>query len=474
MIYPIPLLRSLAALAVFSSIFHPLEAVEPTAPIVIEAVGEKETAWKPRETFPLSAWPGAAEIRPDEGFTIFGGLASRRHKATGFFRVEKSDGRWRLLDPEGCEFFQVAVSSVRPLEGHAATDRLEEKFGSEEKWACEANALLRANAFNSTGAWSSDMLLSNCPARPVYVKIWNFMFEFGKRHAGAKMGNGHMDYPNKCVPVFHPLFEAFCEEMARELATVKDDPWLLGHYSDNELTFVRGSLVKFLELPEGDPNRVAAEEWLRKKHGDGATAAVVTEQDEEDFLAVVVERYFRIVSAAIRKNDPNHLFLGARFYGPDRRKNIIFRTAGPFLDVVSMNWYNTWTPQDETLDAWAGESGRPILVTEFYAKGADSGLGNESGAGFLVHTQRDRGLFYQNFTLALLRNKNCIGWTWFRYADNDPKGVGEDRSNKDSNKGIVTAEYEPYTDLLDLMQKVNCRVHGLAEHFDQKKPPAVK
>lgn len=460
----LPLLSSLAAFALFH---RSLEAVSPADPIIVEAVGEKETEWKPRETFPLSVWPGAAEIPPDEGFSKFGGLESRRHKATGFFRVEKIGGRWRLIDPEGCEFFHIAVSSVRPFEGRAAKARLLEKFGSEEKWACEASALLRANAFNSTGAWSSDMLLSDCPDRPVYVKIWNFMLEFGKLHAGAKMGNGHMDYPNKCVPVFHPLFEEFCEEKARELASVKNDPWLLGHFSDNELTFVRGSLAKFLELPEGDPNRVAAEEWLRKKHGAGVTPADVTEQDEEDFLAVVVERYFRIVSAAIRKNDPNHLFLGARFYGPDRRQNIVFRTAGPFVDVVSMNWYNTWTPQDETLDMWAGESGRPILVTEFYAKGVDSGLGNESGAGFLVHTQRDRGLFYQNFTLALLRNKNCIGWTWFRYADNDPKGALEDRSNRDSNKGIVNPAYEPYSELLDLMSPLNQRVHGLVDYFDK-------
>jgi hypothetical protein len=39
------------------------------------------------------------------------------------------------------------------------------------------------------------------------------------------------------------------------------------------------------------------------------------------------------------------------------------------------------------------------MITEFYAKGEDSGMGNTGGAGWLVKTQKDRGTFYQNFIL---------------------------------------------------------------------------
>ena len=51
---------------------------------------------------------------------------------------------------------------------------------------------------------------------------------------------------------------------------------------------------------------------------------------------------------------------------------------------------------------WNRESGRPIIITEWYAKGMDSGLPNRSGAGWIVKTQADRGRFYQNFTLGLV------------------------------------------------------------------------
>jgi len=134
-----------------------------------------------------------------------------------------------------------------------------------------------------------------------------------------------------------------------------------------------------------------------------------------------------------------------------------------------VNWYNTWTPSEDEIGTWTKESGRPILITEYYAKAMDSGLGNKSGAGFLVHTQKERGLFYQNFTLALLRSKDCVGWHWFRYADNDPRSAKEDPSNLDSNKGIVNMDYQPYQTLLDMMKPVNERAFALMDYFDGKK-----
>ena len=95
-------------------------------------------------------------------------------------------------------------------------------------------------------------------------------------------------------------------------------------------------------------------------------------------------------------------------------------------------------------------------------------MGNTSGAGWLVKTQEDRGRFYQNFTLGLLESEVCIGWHWFRYSDNDPEQKGVDPSNLDSNKGIVTAHYDPYNPLLERMKAVNERTYGLISHFDKK------
>jgi hypothetical protein len=96
-----------------------------------------------------------------------------------------------------------------------------------------------------------------------------------------------------------------------------------------------------------------------------------------------------------------------------------------------------------------------------FAEGEDSGLSNAKGAGFSVPTQKDRGHFYENFTLGLLQNKNVIGWHWFRYIDDgDLKTKGQS-----SNKGIVNIEYQEYSELAESMKVINSQAYSLSDYF---------
>jgi len=129
----------------------------------------------------------------------------------------------------------------------------------------------------------------------------------------------------------------------------------------------RSALKNYLGLPEGDAGQQAALARLRDRHGPAATVRDITEQDQKDFLAVVVERYYRIVSQAIKRYDPNHLFLGSRFYGRDLDQPEIFRACGPYVDVVAVNYYRAWTPDLEKMAMWERESKRPIMITSTIA-----------------------------------------------------------------------------------------------------------
>jgi len=100
---------------------------------------------------------------------------------------------------------------------------------------------------------------------------------------------------------------------------------------------------------------------------------------------------------------------------------------------------------------------------------AETGMSNMSGAGWIVRTQEDRGIHYQNFCLQLLKTPQCVGWHWFRYQDNDPNDTKADDSNKDSNKGIVNIGYETYKPLAEKMKSINTRVYDLINYFDKKK-----
>jgi hypothetical protein len=333
--------------------------------------------------------------------------------------------------------------------------------------------MLRENGFNGTGAWSQTADL-RAAARPVaYTLIHNFMSSFGRSKRIVYQKPGHAGYPDDCIPVFHPEFAAFCDSRARALAAVKDDPWLLGHFSDNEMPGHTSLLDKFLRLDAGEadlaPGRRAAEVWLARRKGGKVGRSNITEADREAWRGHVFETYFRITTGAIRKYDPNHLCLGSRLHGSEKRSPAIFRAAGQHLDAIGVNYYGAWTPDTDLLAGWTRWSGRPVLITEWYTKGQDSGMANTTGAGWIVPTQKDRGRFYQNFTLALLESKTCVGWHWFKYMDNDPKNLKTDPSNRDSNKGLVTIGFEPYADLVDMMRALNREVYPLTDHFDSQR-----
>lgn len=456
-------------------------AVALTFGLLLKAVGncpllavEVEAATKPGETwrkFPtrtLAEVAALASASPDGGLDRYGGVIGRPAKATGFFRTEKVNGRWWLVNPEGHLFIHRGVASVRTTQTPGAASALNAKFGSTTNWAEATTALLREHGFNGLGGWSDADKLREVKRPLVYTRLWNFMGGYGRKRGGTVMQPGHLGYTNDCIFVFDPEFETFCDEYAKTLALTKDDPWLLGHFSDNEMPLPREALRNYLKFPPTDPGLQAARKFLEGRHGAAATTTDITVKDELDFQALVVGRYFEIVSRAIRKYDPNHLYLGSRFYGADLRQPEIFRACGPHVDVVSVNYYRAWTPDANRLAMWERESGRPILITEWYAKGADTDMANSGGAGWLVRTQRERGLFYQNFALALLESKVCVGWDWFRYMDNDPDDKKVDPSNRDSNKGIVSNRYRPYTPLLDAMRQVNERTIAIVDYFDER------
>lgn len=427
-------------------------------------------SWTNYPTRTLAALPSGLTNRVDAGFSQYGGWLAHREKATGFFYPKQIGDRWWLVDPEGYLFLHKAVVAVSPIGGAGAKAAFNSKFGSDSNWIASTASLLRSNGFNGMGAWSDVNRMREASTPLVYTRIWNFMSSYGAKRGGTYQQSGHMGYPKDCIFVFDPEFETFCNDYAKQLATSKDDPWLLGHFSDNEMPFKREALLNYLELPEKDAGYQAARAWLQARHGAHAAINDITEQDREDFLTYVTDRYYRIVSTAIKKYDPNHCFLGSRFHGAELNYPEVFRAAGRYVDVMAVNYYRTWTPSPEKLNMWSKESGRPILITEWYVKGADAGLANTSGAGWIVKSQEDRGRFYQHFTLGLIESKVCVGWHWFKYSDNDPDEPGTDPSNRDANKGIVTSRYETYSPLLNAMKSVNDRVYSLTDYFDHPAP----
>ncbi|MDR0540941.1 MAG: agarase [Dysgonamonadaceae bacterium] len=399
----------------------------------------------------------------------YGSNLSDQYVATGFFRVEKQDGRWWIIDPEGYRNFQLAINSIQPGRSDRNTTAFNYKFGTHEKWMQVTADSLHHYGFYGSGSWSRTESIINhnkTGGKPLtHTPNLNFMSSYGNIRGGTYQLPGNTGYPNQCIFVFDPEFEVFCDKHAQQVLKYKDDKNLFGFFSDNEMPLGLNNLQGYLTLQnKEDPGYLAAKKWLKDK---GLTEDKITNAEREEFAGYVAERYYSIVSKALKKYAPNHMYLGSRLHGGAKNVKAIVRAAGKYCDIVSFNYYGDWTPQPEVLTLWESESGRPFMITEFYTKAMDAGLANTTGAGFTVHTQKDKGYAYQHFCLALLESKSCVGWHYFKYQDNDPTAKGVDPSNIDSNKGIVNNDFAYYHPLMELMQQLNKNIFQLIDYFDR-------
>lgn len=424
--------------------------------------------WKPFETRLIGNF---TDFSPAEPVILskYGGDQSVKVTSTGFFRAQKIEDRWWLIDPLGHPAMHIAVNSVVTGPSKRNKEAFKRQFADKAGWIVKSAGMIHSFGFNGTGSWSDTETIiaanKTLKAPIVYTINLSFMSSYGDHRGGTYQAPGHKAYPNNVIFVFDPGFEKFCNERAKQLAQYKDDPNLLGYFSDNEMPFSLKCLEGYLALSNHtDPGYIAAKKWMDERN---LTLDGLTDRHREEFLSYVAEKYFSVVSAVIKKYDLNHLYLGCRFYSGEKNVPAFMKTAGKYLDVVSINYYGAWTPSKESMANWANWAGKPFIITEFYTKGEDSGLANTSGAGWIVKTQADRGKAYQNFCLALLESKNCVGWHWFKYQDNDPSTENAEPSNIDGNKGLVDNLYQVYMPLAEKMKELNFNRYDLIRYFDR-------
>jgi len=435
----------------------PVKQVSKDGAVIVEThrnSPESSAPWRPQPTRLLELLHGYTPAGDGVKLDPYGGWLDRpKEKATGFFHVKKMDGRSWLINPDGNRYFNIGINTVR--EPKNATD----------EWPETVTALFRANSFNGLGNGSSPQL-QKVKAPMVWVRRHNFMFEFAKKKKLTEPASGTVGFLNRCMPVFYPDFEAFCDEFAKGLADTANDPTMLGIMTDNELQCPVDLLDRHLSFDATNPGHQAAAAWLAARKGTGK----ITLRDRYEFIAFAFERYYRIVTKAIRKCDPNHLYLGSRInYHTGQFDNPWFwKALAPYHDVVSVNYYGIWGPDRKLFAEWEAWGGKPILLTEWYAKAMDvPGLANTKGAGWLVRTQEDRARYYQHFALNALEIKTIVGWHFFKYLDDPKESVALDSAGG-ANKGMFDLQGKPYAPLLERARAVNREAYPLIEFFDAR------
>jgi len=460
----------------------------------------------------------------------FGGLeGSRGFRPTGFFRTERRDGRWWLVTPDGNPFFSIGMDCVgtggptyiegrefmfRDLpardgelaahwserddrrglgaqrglsfdHGHAFnfyTANLERKFGADwrSRWREEAMARLEAWGFNTIGNWS-DPELKEMHRLPYTVPL-SPEGQYAKVSAGEDLW-GPMADP------FDPRFAAAADQMARNAAArFRGDPYLIGYFVDNELSWGGGSpknpqryyalAVNALAAGPESPAKSAFVAYLVETYRDAErlgqawglplaswdalrgggfvlpSTALETPAVTGDLAAFTrrfAEAYFRTVAEALHRHDPDHLYLGSRFAGQTVEA---VEACARWCDVVSFNRYKRSIADDR--DEWARfhALGKPALIGEFHFGSVDRGLFWEGivGAG----GESERGPAYARYLRGVADNPDFVGAHWFQYLDEPLTGRTLDGEN--AHIGFVTVADLPYRDLVVAARDANLAV----------------
>ncbi|MDD3886289.1 MAG: beta-galactosidase, partial [Victivallaceae bacterium] len=415
-----------------------------------------------------------------------------------FTLCRQDDGRWFLRAPGGSDFFSLGVDQtsfyVHPCSKRGTVpyhDFCLKKYGSESAWAVHTASRLNQWGFNTVG-------ISDRPGL-MYKQGLPFTVFAGIGSGCAfksalKEPANWRNFPN----IFDPGFPAEARKLARErCAPYKDNPLVIGYFLDNELQW-RGSNPEHsdlfgdtLNLSAGNPAKIALVGHLRRMHKDDLKdfAAVwgVTLRDWQEladrralpaaanperaqaiklaFHQEIAERYFSVISAAIREADPNHLLLGNRFSGtaPD----FVLEAAGRHCDVISINTYPVFDPATTDFsqlkaffDRIHQKTGRPLFLTEWSFAALDAGLPCRAGGGMRVDSQRERALAAEKIQRFIASLPYFVGSSFLMYVDQSPYGRSPG-SSENCNYGLVNENDEPYRELTTMFTRVNAEVLSL-------------
>ncbi|MEO8427243.1 MAG: hypothetical protein ABI651_09045 [Verrucomicrobiota bacterium] len=390
------------------------------------------------------------------------------------FAIQQQDGITWLIRPNGERFFSFGVCCVSMGATRQTFDPDNPGYSAfrhypdSNRWAEATLKRLKSWGFTTIGAWSEFQTFRQC--RDMDVSFAPVL------HIGATAGAPWWD-------MWDPKIVDRMEQVARDqILALRDDPRLIGYFSDNEIGWWNATLFK-MTLEQGPTSgqrkrlmdllrgtyRNDWSELLKDFAPEGAEDWQQLEQrgmlflrpggngirTMRSFLGLLAERYYSLVHDIIRKYDQRALILGDRyqsFFYPE-----VARSCAPYVDAVSSNLNANWNDGTfarfylETLHALTG---KPILIGEFYMAAGENRSGNKNDHGIypVVTTQKERAAGFANTLHSLLGIQYVIGADWFQYYDEPTHGRGD---GENFNFGLVDIHDQPYAALTTTASTLN-------------------
>jgi len=429
----------------------------------------------------LDEMASPAPVQKDNGRSVWGGdLSKKLTDGTGWFTLEKADGRYYLADPDGYAFFSTGLDCVGidgdcNLEGiHCLAGDLPAESKGWVRWPNEnyfswhRHNLWTVFGDDYYGKWQELTARRMVKWGFNTVACWSdigFAEKYDIPHVMIMHG-----YPKTETYIFRdfpdtlsPEFEKNADEWAKQILRHRDVHSLIGYFLGNEpqWAFVNNLNIaaQALECEQSSFCRRGLIGFMKEKYGTidalnrewGASYASFDDMDRpvsvydftdqareamDEFSVIMIREYIRIPSEAIRKYDPHHLNLGIRYAWLSSK---VLASGSEYTDVFSFNSY-TMDPTD-MIDNFANLVGKPVMIGEFHFGALDRGMDATGIRG--VTTQAERGAAYRYYLHKAASHPMCLGAHYFTL--NDQAYLGR-FDGENYQIGIIDTTQRPYED----------------------------
>ncbi len=395
-----------------------------------------------------------------------------------FITLKKIGGKWWFQTPDNKPFFSIGICNVTPEDkdvklGANHYNGLKSK--TEEAWAKETITFLTNIGFNTMGSWSSEEIYKQKIPYTVIIEYKKFD-------------------KNKLVDIFDAQFEKEMEFIVRDQSKPYiNDPNLIGYFVGNDLnwygdySFYMGHesylLDMYFELPGYSAGKKRVIDFMKQKYKDiqgfnndwGLNLKKFEDIADlkqyqfnskninklrNEFLAIVAERYYNVITEKIRALDKNHLIFSDRF--ANSVPETVVKISGKYCDAVSINYYKNLPDIDRSfLAALSYYAGKPLIISEFTFRSMDntSGLLNKVGPDTTVSNQQERGNHFIKYAKSFAELPFIVGYHWFQFFDDPQDGRASD--DEDSNYGLVDIYGRLYQPLIKAMRETNPKIQAL-------------
>lgn len=457
-------------------------------------------------------------------WNVYGGYRKLRFDKTGHFHTHFDGNRWWLVDPDGCAFLSNGICYGTRMGVHGVVTGVEGLFEwipeksdptFRDAWTTADNIpefvkrngaeigktrtlfnFARANMIRAFGEswWEKwvDITVSRLKKwgfNTISVCVNNYFDEdvygFLKRakipytwtlKSFPKTKNMiFRDFPD----VFSLEYRQLCEEFAKQLEPLSDDPYMIGYFINNEPEWLVASNVNIAErllvsplpleskkelirfLQDKYPSVEAFNRaWQFDIHDFEELLQPVAEdrlelpgikEDLEQFRDVLIDAYNQIPNAAVKHYAPHNLCLGMR-YAAVREEDL---AGTEYYDAWSFNCYRKDNRKD--LELARSHSKTPFMIGEWQYGSSDTC--HLCSALVTCSDEIQRGMASSNYIKHAFSNPQLVGAHYFEYNDQPILGRFDGEAMP---HGLISVTNLPHEECLKYFIEANQKLYDIA------------